>query len=329
VSTTVANTFARSLTARVDTEARGSGSHVVVIAGPTGVGKSETAVILARRIGAEIVNYDSVQLYRGFDIGSAKPSNDLRSQVPHHLLDVAEASEPIDAAEFARRARDVVDSLIDRGKTAVLVGGTGFYLRSLLGELPDLPGRDEAIRERIQAIWRRENGPRWLVHMLRRVDPETASRISSNDRHRVERALEVWLQGGRPISSWERPATVAVRYKARKFALSLERAELTRRLDERVDRMFETGLTDEVLALLERFPRDTRAFQTIGYREAVAYLEGEMTLDEAKKESCRRTRAYAKRQMTWLRGEPDVEWIDASDGPAVAATRIATALESH
>jgi len=310
----------------VTTDSDGALPQVVVIAGPTGVGKSEASVILSRRIGGEIVNYDSVQLYRGFDIGSAKPTRDLRSQIPHHLLDIAEASEPIDASEFAKRARDVVDALIERGKKAVLVGGTGFYLRAFLGELPDLPGRDDAIRERIQVIWRRPNGPRWLVHMLRRVDPETASRISANDRHRVERALEVWLQGGKPISTWNRPSTSSVRYRTRKFALSLDRAELVRRLDERVDRMFERGLTDEVLSLLEQLPRDTRAFQTIGYREAAAYLEGEMTLDEAKKETCRRTRAYAKRQMTWLRGEPDVEWIDASGGPSAAAEQIEAAL---
>lgn len=301
-------------------------SRVVVIAGPTGVGKSETAVELAVRIGGEIVNYDSVQLYRGFDIGSAKADRALRDRVPHHLLDIAEADAPLDAAEFVCRARAVCDQLLAKKKVPVLVGGTGFYLRALLGELPDLPGRDDVIRGRIQAIRRHARGPLWLFRMLSRVDPATADRISVNDRHRVERALEVWIQAGRPISSWERPSTAAVRYDARKFALALDRPELVGRLDARVTRMFEEGLIGEVQALLDRLPRTVRALDTIGYREAVAYLDGRLTLDEATKEAARRTRAYAKRQMTWLRGEPDVEWIDAAGGPKEAAARIERAL---
>lgn len=301
-------------------------SRVVVIAGPTGVGKSETAVELALRVGGEIVNYDSVQVYRGFDIGSAKPDRELQARVPHHLLDAVEATESFDAAEFATRAGKICDRLLADGITPILVGGTGFYLRALLGVLPDLPGRNEPIRGRIQSIWQRQGGPRWLFHMLQRVDPLTAARVSRNDRHRVERALEVWLQSGRPISTWTRPSPLARRYAARKFALSIDRADLVRRLDERVDRMFDRGLTDEVLRLLELMPRTTHALQTIGYREAVAYVMGEVTLEEAKQEARRRTRAYAKRQMTWLRGEADVEWIDASGGPLAAAARIVAAL---
>jgi tRNA dimethylallyltransferase len=303
-------------------------SGVVVIAGPTGVGKSETAVEVALRIDGEIVNYDSVQFYRGFDIGSAKADRALRDRVPHHLLDVAEADAPLDAAEFASRAQAVCDRLIGDGKVPILVGGTGFYLRALLGELPDLPGRDEELRDRIQAIRRHARGPLWLFRMLRRVDPVTVEKISSNDRHRVERALEVWLQAGRPISSWDRPATTAVRYDTRKFALVLDRATLVTRLDVRVTRMFDEGLIDEVRALLDRLPKTARALDTIGYREAVAYLDGRLTLDGARNEVARRTRAYAKRQMTWLRGEPDVEWIDASGGPEEAAARIERALRS-
>lgn len=303
-------------------------SRLVVIAGPTGVGKSETAVELAGRIGGEIVNYDSVQVVRGFDVGSAKPGPELRGRVPHHLLDVVDASEPFDAAAWSTRAGVVCDEILSRGRVPVLVGGTGFYLRALLGELPDLPGRDDAIRGRIQAIRERPRGARWLFHMLRRIDPATAASISENDRHRVERALEVWLQSGRPISSWSRPASVSVRYSARKFALFIDRAELVRRLDARVDLIFERGLTDEVLGLLETVGRSARPLQTIGYREAVAYVMGEMTFEEAKRETRRRTRAYAKRQMTWLRGEPDVEWIDASGGPVETADRIEAALRA-
>jgi tRNA dimethylallyltransferase len=301
-------------------------SALVVIAGPTGVGKSEVAIALASRVGGEIVNYDSVQIYRGFDIGSAKPDAIQRQRVPHHLIDIVDATEPFDAAEFAARAGAICDRLLAEGKVPILVGGTGFYLRALLGELPDLPGRNDAIRERIQSIWQRTGGPRWLFRMLSKVDPVTAERISERDRHRVERALEVWLQGGTPISSWSRPSPLSVRYGARKFALSVDRSELVRRLDERVDRMYDAGLEDEVRRLLQTVPAAARAFQSIGYREAAACVTGSMTLEDAKHETRRRTRAYAKRQMTWLRREPDIEWIDASSGPAAATDRIEAAL---
>jgi tRNA dimethylallyltransferase len=296
---------------------------VVVIAGPTGVGKSEAAVELALRIGGEVVNCDSIQMYKGFDIGSAKPDASLRARVPHHLLDLVDATEPFDAAEFARRAIDVCDRLLDAGRVPILVGGTGFYVRALLGELPDLPGRDDGIRSRIQAIRERPRGAHWLFRMLARVDPVTAGRLPERDRHRVERALEVWIQSRTPISAWSRPSAAAIRYEARKFALTIERSDLVRRLDERIDRMFASGLLDEVRSLLETVPRAARPFQAIGYREAVACVLGEITVEEAKGETRRRTRAYAKRQMTWLRGEPDVTWIDAADGPASAAARIA------
>jgi tRNA dimethylallyltransferase len=301
-------------------------SALVVIAGPTGVGKSEVAIALASRVGGEIVNYDSVQIYRGFDIGSAKPDAIQRQRVPHHLVDIVDATEPFDAAEFATRAGAICDRLLAEGKVPILVGGTGFYLRALLGELPDLPGRNDAIRERIQAIWQRTGGPRWLFRMLSKVDPVTAGRISERDRHRVERALEVWLQAGTPISSWSRPSPLSVRYVARKFALSVDRSELVRRLDQRVDRMYDAGLEDEVRRLLQTVPAAARAFQSIGYREAAACVTGSMTLEDAKHETRRRTRAYAKRQMTWLRREPDIEWIDASSGPAKATDRIEAAL---
>lgn len=299
---------------------------VVVIAGPTGAGKSEAAVALALRIGGEVVNCDSVQVYKGFDIGSAKPDAALRARVTHHLLDLVDATEPFDAAEFARRAIDVCDRLLGAGKVPILVGGTGFYVRALLGELPDLPGRNDEIRARIQAIRDRSRGGHWLFGMLARVDPATAGKISAHDRHRVERALEVWIQSGRPISAWSRPSAAAVRYDARKFALVIDRQDLILRLDERIDRMFAAGLLDEARALLRTVPRSARPFQTIGYREAVACVLGEMTVEEAKSEARRRTRAYAKRQMTWLRGEPDVTWIDAADGALKAAERIEAEL---
>lgn len=302
-------------------------SRIVVISGPTGVGKSRTAMEIARRINGEIVNFDSVQIYRGFDIGSAKASREEQARVPHHLIDIVDATDDFDAAEFVRRAAPVCDHILDAGRTPILVGGTGFYIRALLGGLPDLPGKSVEIRERIRKIAERSRGPRWLWRMLQKVDSETAQRVSPRDRHRVERALEVWLSSGRPISTWNRPVTGSVRYDALRIALTIERVSLIPRLDVRVGEMFDAGLIDEVRGLLEKFPPTARPFSTIGYREAVQVVQGTLGIDDARKEASRRTRAYAKRQMTWLRGEKNVVWIDADREMSVIVEEILVAWD--
>lgn len=288
-----------------------------MIAGPTGVGKSRVAMALAAAVDGEIVNYDSVQVYRGFDIGSAKPSVEERRAVPHHMIDVVDADEPFDAAEFASRARAACDDIVRRGRRPILVGGTGFYLRALLSGLPELPGRDEALRARIRAIWDAPRGAPRLWRLLEHVDPATAAKVARADRHRVERALEVFFSSGKPISSWQRPSSHDEVLPAKKFGLSLERAELHRVLDERVRSMFERGLVEETRALLARFPATARPFTTIGYREACSVVAGTMTVPAAMEETLRRTRAYAKRQMTWLRAEPGMTWVEAGQ-PAEA-----------
>jgi len=293
---------------------------VFVIAGPTGVGKSELALRLAEAARGEIVNFDSIQLYRGFDIGSAKPPADRRARVPHHLFDVLEASEQFNAAEYARAARPVIDAIIRRGNRPILVGGTFFYLRALLAGLPEMPARDEAIRARIRTIASRPFGQRRLHRWLSKVDPQSGRSIAPSDRHRVERALEVWLVSGRPISAWERPtAETTEEIPATKVALSLERQALIKRLDARVEQMYANGLIEETRELLERYPASARPFSAIGYREAVAVIAGEVTADAAIAETRRRTRAYAKRQTTWLRAERNVHWLDAADRDAVHA----------
>lgn len=287
---------------------------LVAIAGPTGAGKSRLAVRLALAIRGEIVNYDSVQIYRGFDIGSAKPDVHTRSLVPHHLFDIVDADEAFDAAEYARRARIVCREIVDRGNRPILTGGTFFYLRALLAGLPEMPGRDEAFRERLRRIAARPRGPMWLHEWLSTVDPVSAARIAAGDRHRVERALEVWVVSGRPISAWQAPsATVDDEIPAVKIALLLERSLLHQRIDARVELMYGAGLVEETRDLLARCSPASRPFQTIGYKEAAAVVHGAMGMDAAKAETKRRTRAYAKRQMTWLRSERNVQWIDAAD----------------
>jgi tRNA dimethylallyltransferase len=286
-------------------------SPIVVVAGPTGSGKSELALRLAETIGGEIVNYDSVQIYRGFDIGSAKPSLEQRQRVPHHLFDIVDADEEFNAAEYATLAREVCADIAARGKRAILVGGTFFYLRALLSGLPEMPGRDEALRARIRTIAERPRGPERLHRWLSKIDPRSGRRIAPGDRHRVERALEVWITSGKPISSWERDGEDEL--PSIKVALDVERAKLGAMLDARVDAMFAAGLIDETRALLARYPASARPFGTIGYKEAAAVVEGTMAEADAIIETRRRTRAYAKRQRTWLRSERNVHWLDASD----------------
>ncbi|HUP61744.1 MAG TPA: tRNA (adenosine(37)-N6)-dimethylallyltransferase MiaA [Thermoanaerobaculia bacterium] len=284
---------------------------LIVIAGPTGAGKSELALRLARDLGGEIVNYDSVQVYRGFDIGSAKPSAEERRSVPHHLFDIVDASEEFNAADYGRIARAVCGDIHARGRRAILAGGTFFYLRALLSGLPEMPGRSEPLRARIRAVAGKPRGAERLHRWLSKIDPQSGRTIAAGDRHRVERALEVWLSSGRPISSWQRPE--AEDLPAIKLALTLERQKLNEMLDRRVETMFAGGLLEETRALLDRYPETARPFTTIGYKEAVAVLRGTIALDAAIAETKRRTRAYAKRQMTWLRSERNVHWLDAAN----------------
>jgi tRNA dimethylallyltransferase len=291
----------------------------IVIAGPTGVGKSELAVRMAEAGGGEIVNYDSVQIYRGFDVGSAKPSAAARARVPHHLYDIVDADEEFNAADFARLARAACADIAARGRRPILAGGTFFYLRALLGGLPEMPGRDEAVRARLRRVAGRPRGQERLHRWLSKIDPQSGGRIAPADRHRVERALEVWLISGRPISSFERGAEKIPNIK---IALTLPRPQLREALDRRVDAMYAAGLVDETRRLLDAHSRDARPFGTIGYREAAAVVDGTMTVDAAIAETKRRTRAYAKRQMTWLRAERNVHWLDAGD-----VTTFATAME--
>jgi tRNA dimethylallyltransferase len=305
-------------------------SAPIVIAGPTGVGKSELALRLAESLGGEIVNYDSVQIYRGFDIGSAKPSAEARGRVPHHLFDIVDASAEFNASAYATLARATCQDIAARGRCAILAGGTFFYLRALLHGLPEMPARDATIRGRLRDIVERPRGAERLHRWLSKVDPQSGKRIAPADRHRVERALEVWLTSGRPISEWERPSSGGTEaMTATKIGLQMERSRLIERLDERVAAIYAAGLIDETRSLLAQFPRTARPFGAIGYAEAAAVVNGEMDVDAAIAETRRRTRAYAKRQMTWLRSERNVQWIDVTPGddPFPAAMRLAELSE--
>lgn len=301
-------------------------SPIVVILGPTAVGKTEVGLRSARWLDGEIVNADSLQAYRGLEIGTAKPTLEERASVPHHLIDILEPDEEFSAGEFARRARAVIDEVEVRGRVPIVVGGSGFYLRALLDGLSSIPKVRPGVREDLRQRLERE-GLDSLRTELRELDPETAGRLLSGDTQRVLRALEVAISTGRPLSEWHlEPPIDGSRLEAVRVGLTLERRLLYDRIAHRVHRMIEAGWVGEVEQLLNRgwSPRDP-AFQAIGYRELAAHLAGEVSLEEATEETIRATRRFAKRQLTWFRKERDVSWFSAED-PEAASQAIRSFL---
>lgn len=289
---------------------------VIVLLGATATGKSALALKLAEEVagGGEIVNADALQVYRGFDIGTAKPTAAERERVPHHLIDILEPHERYSAGEFARRARAAVADVHRRGRRALVVGGSGLYLRALLEGISPVPRGDREIRRNLR---RRaaEEGLDSLYQELRRGDPVTAERLMPGDRQRILRALEVLEISGVPLSEWIRRKPFGdQRLPSLRIGLTLPRAILYDRITVRVGRMLERGWLDEVRRLLDSgLDPELPAFQAIGYRQLVRHLRGEGPLDEAVEELVRQTRRYAKRQETWFRKEPDVTWFQADD----------------
>jgi len=280
---------------------------LLVVAGPTGSGKSALALRLAEATGAEIVNADSMQIYRGLDIGTAKPSAEELARVPHHLLSFVPPEENFSASDFRREAARVIEEIHRRGRKVIVVGGTGLYIRALLEGLVDSPEGDPELRRQFEGRSGAE-----LLQELQEVDPETAARLHPNDRVRIVRALEVFTQTGRPISAFRSEHGFAERhYETLKIAIRVERDELYRRLNLRVDQMLRDGLLEEVAGLLAAgYSRELKALRSIGYKEIAAHLAGELTLDEAVELIKRDTRRYAKRQMTWFSRENDIYWLE-------------------
>jgi tRNA dimethylallyltransferase len=289
--------------------------RLLVIMGATATGKSGLAMRLAAALGAEIVNADALQVYRGLDVGTAKPTPAMRRRIPHHLLDVCDPDERFSAGEFAERAREAIDGIHARGKPAILVGGSGLYLRALLEGLSPLPKSDPEVRRALEEAVDRRGLPALYAELERR-DPSTAARLTPADRQRIVRALEVERLSGRPLSSWirDRPMGAEPLEVAERMGLTLPRSILYDRIADRVDNMLERGWVAEVEDLLRRGVRpEAPGFQAIGYRQLVRYLRGEWGLDEAIEDITRATRRYAKRQQTWFRREKGVRWIPAED----------------
>lgn len=284
--------------------------RIVVLTGPTASGKSDLAMALARSFPVEIVNADSMQVYRFLDIGTAKPSPRERAEVPHHLIDVADPDEPYNAGRYVADADRAISGIVSRGKTPLIVGGTGMYIRALLRGLDPAPA-DPVVRAELDRRWVEEGGGT-LHAELARVDPETASRVHPSDRLRVVRALEIAMVAGVPAGK-SRTAWAAARGRYRPLFVALwpGREVLYRRIDARTEGMFRKGLVNEVRRLLDMgYGRTLKPMGGLGYRQAVAHLLDGIPLDEAVESTKRDTRRYAKRQRTWLAAEPDLVRVD-------------------
>jgi len=299
---------------------------IIAVVGPTASGKSELGIALALRLGGEIVNCDSVQVYQGIQIATAKIPVQERRGVPHHLIDFVAPSVNFTAADWARAAIEKIEEIEGQGRRALLVGGTGFYLRALRRPFFASPSTDEDLRARLSSL-RERRGPEHLHRMLKRFDAVAAARLSSRDWPRVQRALEVCLQTGARISEQRplRPEPPSLASRLRIFALSPPRSELYARINQRAEKHFANGLVDEVRSLLdEGVPANSNALGAHGYRRVVEHLRGERDLESAINQTKLDVRHYAKRQWSWFRHEPGVEWLEGfGEDPEIQALAFA------
>ena len=290
---------------------------IIAIVGPTASGKTRLSVELAAYVGAEIISFDSMQIYRGMDIGTAKPTAEEMGNIPHHMIDIADPTEDFSVSRFIEQADGILQDILKRGKPVILVGGTGLYVDSLMKGLEFAPLPQSGVREELTAI-ALEQGIEVLMERLRAVDPESAERIHPSNQKRVIRALEVYLETGKTMTqhnleTQEKPD----KYDPLWIGLDyVNRDALYDRIDHRVDIMMEQGLLQEVKDLLAQgLPESATALQAIGYKEILAHLRGECTLEEAKELVQRSSRRYAKRQRTWFRRNPEVNWLLLEDEP--------------
>ena len=291
---------------------------LVVVAGPTGAGKSELALHLAQVLPGEIVNYDSVQVYRGLEIGSAKTPLWERRGIPHHLIDTVDPGRELTAGAYASLARAVLDDLKARRVLPILAGGTGFYLRALLAGLTPAPARNFDLRRRLTALAARR--PKALHRFLRRYDPTSAERIHRNDHQKLMRAIELTRLTGQPASHVQSfPRQSLNGFRVLQIGLDPPRRALREALDARSENMFRDGLLDEARALLELgLDPSAKSLQTLGYKQAVAFLTGQLSLAEAILQCQIKTRQYAKRQMTWFRSDQTIHWLSGfGSDPAI------------
>jgi tRNA dimethylallyltransferase len=294
---------------------------LVVIAGPTASGKSSLALELALRFGGEIISCDSVAVYCEFEVGTAKPSPADRARVPHHLIDIVAPDAYFTAGDYARLARIAARDITARGRLPIVCGGTGLYLRAMLDGLFAGPQRDESLRQRL----RRRKHARSLWRLLRRLDPEAATRIHANDEPKLIRAIEVCAASAQPISQLLRNGRDAIEgYRVLRLGLSPQRDALYAHINQRCAEMFEHGLVEETRVLLSRYGAEPFAMRSLGYRQAAAYLSGELSLAEAVARAQQGHRNYAKRQLTWFRRDAEMQWLSGFGNAHAGMENFAT-----
>ncbi|HEV2274680.1 MAG TPA: tRNA (adenosine(37)-N6)-dimethylallyltransferase MiaA [Acidobacteriaceae bacterium] len=306
---------------------------LIVVLGPTASGKSALAMALALAFDGEIVSCDSVAVYRGLDIGAAKPSREQQSRAPHHLIDVAAPDEPYSAGEYSRAARAAIAEIAGRGRLPILSGGTGLYLRAALAGLFAGPQRSESLRTRLRQTAARR-GPGYVHRLLARLDPVSAARIHAHDLAKGMRAIEVTLAARQPMSqAWQMGRDPLTGYRILRLGLQPPREQLYARINERARAMFERGLIEETKGLLERYERPPlgapSALDSLGYRQAAGYLRGALTLEEAIAAASQGHRNYAKRQLTWFRREPGVVWLQGFGDSASVQTEALDLVAKH
>ena len=302
----------------------------VLLLGPTGSGKTALSLALGERFGGEIVSCDSVAVYRGMDLGTAKPAKEEQARLPHHLIDVADPDQPFTAGEYSRQARALLRQIASRGRLPIVTGGTGLYLRALTEGLFAGPERQQELRARLQKS-RKKHGEAWLHRLLQRLDPASAARIHPNDAAKLIRAIEVCLAAHKPLSEVQGRDPL-VGYRLLRIGLNPPRQALYDHLNQRAAAMFAVGLIEETRSLLARYG-PVKAFDSLGYRQAMAVLAGTMSEEAAIAAAQQGHRNYAKRQLTWFRREPEVHWIEAfGDQPETlraAAELLQNALQKN
>lgn len=282
---------------------------ILIILGPTGVGKTGASLKVAQTLGTEIISADSMQIYRLMDIGTAKPSIEERRLIRHHMIDRVDPSEHYSTGRYIEDVVPIIERLHKQKKVPLFVGGTGLYIKAMTRGLFAAPEADPDLREELLTMEREQKG--CLYERLRNVDPRAVEKITPRDTRRIIRALEVYIKGDMPISEMQEAGTIPLPYEYIKIGLTRDRGELYAMIEERVDRMFLAGLIEEVKSLLQKNPKQV-AMQAIGYKEVERYLRGEIDRDEMIWSVKRATKRYAKRQYTWFRKEPGIDWIDIS-----------------